>query len=133
LYSSVCSPSPAPLPKLALISEFPANYTGPTANLTAINEKNDTCVEAPSARYNMDNVTLVSPGLGLCNKDGSMPPGTYRFNQAPPPGTEFKGWECYEIIGSNAIGPIAVGMTPVVNLNGTQSVTCKAIYELTPR
>jgi hypothetical protein len=130
----VCSPSPSPtpLPILAIISEFPDNYTGPTANLTAISNNNDTCVEAPSARLNAtNNVTVVSPGAGLCNNDGKMPPGNYSFTQTPPAGTVFVEWVCYEIMGTNQIF-LTSGKTPVVDLSGTKQVTCKAKYELAP-
>jgi hypothetical protein len=127
------SPSPTPippLPKLALISEFPPSYNGITANLTATSN-NATCVEAPSARLNeTNNVTLATPGPGFCNEDGSMPQGNYSFSETAPPGTVFDRWECYEIIGSNVIGPISSGKTPTIDLTGTKQITCKAIYTL---
>lgn len=44
---AVYSATLAPLPQLALISSFPTNYTGVSANLTATG-LNSTCVAAPS-------------------------------------------------------------------------------------
>jgi hypothetical protein len=59
-----------PQPKLALLSRYVgANYTGPTANLTATGPSN--CTEAPStALGGAANVT--APGAGLCNSNGTL-------------------------------------------------------------
>ncbi|WIA18464.1 hypothetical protein OEZ85_009921 [Tetradesmus obliquus] len=127
------SPAPSPQPKLALISDFPASYTGPTANLSA-SSATATCVEAPSARFNTSNVTLVSPGEGLCNGNGNMPPGAYNnFTQIAPPGTVFVGWQCYAIDTVNGVTTlVSSGMNPVIGLSNNDFITCKANYSLAP-
>lgn len=57
----------AAAPQLALLSQFPSSYTGPTANLTAAGPSNSTCTQAPSQRLGVNNVTIVSPGAGACS------------------------------------------------------------------
>lgn len=134
LCCSGCHPACSPQPKLALISDFPASYTGPTANLSA-SSATATCVEAPSARFNTSNVTLVSPGEGLCNGNGNMPPGAYNnFTQIAPPGTVFVGWQCYAIDTVNGVTTlVSSGMNPVIGLSNNDFITCKANYSLAPR
>jgi hypothetical protein len=118
------------LPKLALISAFPPGYTGDTANLRAVS-LNDTCIQEPSPRLS-SNVTVVNPGPGLCNVDGSVQPGKYNLTQAPPPGTVFLRWECSDVTTgvaqntANSTGPT------VVTLAGAISVTCVAVYDFAP-
>jgi hypothetical protein len=59
-----------PQPKLALLSRFVgANYTGPTANLTATGPSN--CTEAPSTAVS-GTTNVTAPGSGLCNSNGTM-------------------------------------------------------------
>jgi hypothetical protein len=141
---SVCSPSPSPapspgpspsppppvLPKLALISQFPASYTGGTANLRAASP-NDSCIEEPSARLG-GNVSVVSPGPGLCNTDGSVQPGSYNLTQTPPPGTVFLRWECSDVTSGTAQGTTNTTGTTNLNLSGAISVTCVAVYDIAP-
>jgi hypothetical protein len=125
------SPSPSPNPKLALTSEFPPGYQGPTANLTATSTNNDTCVEAPSTRLNETaGITLVNPGPGFCREDGSMPPGNYTFTQVAPPGVVFDRFECFEIVNGTAV-PIM--MPAGLDLSGSKTVSCKAVYAFAQR
>jgi hypothetical protein len=124
--------APAPtLPKLAITSEFPPGYTGPTANLTATSTNNDTCVEAPSTQLNETaGITIVNPGPGFCREDGSMPPGNYTLTQVSPPGVVFDRFECFEIVNGTAV-PIM--MPAGVDLSGNKTVSCKAVYVFAPR
>jgi hypothetical protein len=126
------SPSPPPpvLPKLALISQFPANYTGDTANLRAVS-LNDICIEEPSARLG-GNVTVVSPGPGLCNGDGSVQPGAYNLTQTPPSGTVFLRWECSDVTSGTAQGTTNTTGATSLTLSGAISVTCVAVYDFAP-
>jgi hypothetical protein len=129
------SPSPSPAaplgPKLALISNFPASYNGSTANLTATSTSNNQtqCIKAPSPRFGNDNVTVVTPGPGLCGSDGSMPQGSYTFDQTVPAGTQFDRWECYNITGNTAT---AINLTNPsgVDLQGNDVITCVAQYRV---
>jgi hypothetical protein len=121
------SPAPAPLPKLALLSDYPASYIGPTANLTAVTAGNDSCVAAPSTRLGVANATVVSPGAGWCNTDGSVDPGVYNLQQVAPPGTIFANWQCFDV--SNGVATLLpVNATNPVALTGSMSVTCLAVY-----
>jgi hypothetical protein len=118
-------------PKLALTSEYPPSYQGPTANLTATSTNNDTCVEAPSTRLNATaGITVVTPGPGFCREDGSMPPGNYTLTQVAPPGVVFDRYECFEIVNGTAV-PIM--MPAGVDLSGNKTVSCKAVYTFAPR
>jgi hypothetical protein len=126
------SPSPSPGPKLALISEFPPEYStlNPTANLTATSTNNAVCDESPSARLGVNNVTVSMPGAGFCNplNDGVMPPGTYGLSQTPPANTKFERWDCFNVTAG--MTPVAVNISSGVALQGTDSITCKAKYVL---
>ncbi|WIA18467.1 hypothetical protein OEZ85_009923 [Tetradesmus obliquus] len=127
------SPSPAPLPKLALVSNFPPNYSGPSANLTATLTANGSlieCVKAPSpilGSGNVSNVTIVSPGAGLCGVDGSMPAGNYSLSQVAPPGVRFNGWACSKVMGNTST---LIGTDPSVLLQSGDAVTCEANFVL---
>jgi hypothetical protein len=119
------APSPAPLPTLGLVSNFPENYTGPSANLTADGNQQD-CQQAPSPILGSPNVTIVSPGAGMCGVDG-MPPGPYNLTQVAPPGTRFDGWACYNVTGNTST---IIGTDPSVLLMNADAVTCVANYKL---
>jgi hypothetical protein len=114
------------LPKLALLSEFPAEYNGITANLTA-SSGNDTCSEAPSTRL-LPPVTVAQPGAGRCGTDGYVEPGTYALTQVAPIGTEFVRWDVYNITSGT---PVLVSSgTPTASLAGSDSFTVVAVYKL---
>ncbi|KAF6262366.1 hypothetical protein COO60DRAFT_1636040 [Scenedesmus sp. NREL 46B-D3] len=126
-------PSPGPIPgpqaKLALICEFPAAYDGPSANLSAASDSNGSCVEAPAAILDQDGVVIEAPGPGFCGADGVVPAGNYTLTQVAPPGTEFDGWDCYEI-SDDAPAPVNVPGGTRVALNSGDVVTCVAVYVL---
>jgi hypothetical protein len=124
VYALASSPSPAPLPKLGLVSNFPPNWNGPSANLTAQGPQLD-CVKAPSPIIGTNNVSIVAPGAGLCGIDGSMPSGGYNLTQVAPPGVQFDGWECYDVEGNSSM---IIGTDPSVLLAGTDQITCVANY-----
>jgi hypothetical protein len=63
--------------------------------------------------------------MGLCGIDGSMPAGNYTLIQTPVPGTQFEGWECYNVGG---IFPVTIPVETVVSLSGPIDVTCVAVY-----
>jgi hypothetical protein len=134
LFLLICSPSPSPNPgpKLALISEFPPEYSplNPTANLTATSTNNSVCDESPSARLGVNNVTVTMPGTGFCNPsdDGQMPPGTYSLSQNPPADTKFERWDCFNVTAG--MTPVAVNISSGVALQGSDSITCVAKYAL---
>jgi hypothetical protein len=121
-----------PAPKLALISQFPPEYTGPSANLSAVNAAiSAICVKPFSPRLGQNNVTVLQPGPGNCgpNNDGMMPPGTYALSQSAPKGTEFDRWDCYDISSGNATNPQDVD---AITLENSDAVTCVAVYTLVP-
>jgi hypothetical protein len=116
-------------PQLALTSQFPDGYNGPTANLTAVAPNVDNCTKAPSPHVGQNGVTVVQPGPGRCNEDGSMQPGTYQLGESTPAGTVFQRWECYDVTNGTAQGP--VNGTTVV-LSGSAFKSCVAVYALIP-
>jgi hypothetical protein len=124
IYVLASSPSPPPLPKLGLASNFPPDWSGPSANLTARGPLVD-CVEAPSPIIGTNNVSIVAPGAGLCGIDGSVPSGPYNLTQVAPPGVRFDGWQCYDVEGNASV---MIGTDPNVLLEGTDQVTCVANY-----
>jgi hypothetical protein len=71
-------------PRLALLSEFPSYYTGPTGNLTAVSI-GETCQKFPSPRINAAaNVTVINPVGGGCGSNatfGTSPAGSYTLGQ----------------------------------------------------
>jgi hypothetical protein len=99
------------------------------ANLTAVNSQNGTCVEAPSLRLNVDNITVLQPGPGFCGSDGSVPAGSYGLLQRPPANTIFLRCECYDITNGTAV-LLQNSTTLAVSLAGNVSVTCVAVYDL---
>jgi hypothetical protein len=114
-------------PKLALLSYFPASYTGQTADLVATGPT-DTCTEAPSTRLN-GTVTVVAPGAGACFTDGTVDGGTYNLTQVPPPGTVFVNWTCYDTTsGTAGAGTGGASTTLAPNTNTTK--TCVAFYDV---
>jgi hypothetical protein len=123
-----------PLPRLAIISRFPPEYTGITANLSA-EHTNDLsiCVKIPSAREGANGVSILQPGPdGKCgvNNSGVVPPGTYILDEKKPPkDTVFKWWECYNITLSTVSAPVIVDN---ITLAGNSSVTCVAVFDLLP-
>jgi hypothetical protein len=78
-------------PRLALLSDFPPQYNGPTGNLTAIST-GETCQKFPSPRINATaNVTVIYPNGGGCGSNatfGTSPAGNYTLGQV-----RF-GWCC---------------------------------------
>jgi hypothetical protein len=92
---------------------------------------NDTCVKAPSTRLNdTAGITILTPGPGFCKEDGSMPPGSYNLSQNPPPGVVFDRWECYDISNGTAV---MLSTVTSVDLSGSKTISCKAVYMLAPR
>ncbi|WIA38755.1 hypothetical protein OEZ86_002048 [Tetradesmus obliquus] len=127
-------PAPAPkLPKLALISQFPAGYNGPGANLTATITPGGqtTCIKLLSPQLNKNGTTLTAPGEGLCNTNGTMPPGTYNLDQRPPQGTEFDRWDCYDVSGTTP-GQPDVDVDSVTLQEG-DVITCVAVFTMRPK
>jgi hypothetical protein len=125
VYVLPSSPSPAPLPKLALVSNFPPGWSGKSADLTAKGNAVD-CVRAPSPIIGTNNVSIVAPGAaGLCGIDGSVPSGPYNLTQLAPPGARFDGWECFDVAGNSSM---SIGTDPNVLLAGADQVTCVANY-----
>jgi hypothetical protein len=118
-----------PNPKLALISQFPAEYTGPTANLSAVAPLiNEVCIKPFSPRLGQNNVTVLQPGPGNCgNGTGVVPSGTYNLNQAAPKGTEFDRWDCFDISTGTPSNPQDLD---AVTLDDADAVTCVAVYTL---
>jgi hypothetical protein len=116
------------LPKLALISEFPFQYQGPTANLSAV-APSDRCDKAPSPRIDQNGVTILQPGPGRCGPGdtGFVDQGTYTLSQNAPSGTSFNTWRCFDITTGNAV---ALAPATTVTLTGAQSITCVAVYTL---
>ena len=122
------SPSPAPVqPKLALLSEFPASYSGSTANLTATGPT-DTCTEAPSTRL-AGAVTIVAPGAGVCFTDGTVDGGLYNLTAVAPAGTVFVGWTCYDTTSGTAGAGVPGGSTTLPP-NTNTTTTCVALFDL---
>ncbi|WIA11284.1 hypothetical protein OEZ85_011408 [Tetradesmus obliquus] len=123
------SPTPSPLPRLALISQFPAGYTGPGANLSAIST-NDSCVKLNSPIVNGTTLTPQQPGNGQCNgPNGNVQPGNYSLTQTALAGTVFVRWDVYDLTNNvNASNP---NLAAVV-LSGTISVTLVAVYDYAP-
>lgn len=129
------------LPKLAIMSRFQSDYTGPTANLAA-NRTNpsvtyavagpDSCSKPTSSRLNSTVagvfITVVTPGRARCGigNNGIVQAGTYNLSQTPPPNTQFFRWECYDISTGTAV-PMPVAGT-LVTLAYRQAVSCVAIY-----
>jgi hypothetical protein len=119
-------------PTLAIISNYPASYNATTANLTATSSNSSSftqCVQAPSQRFGFNNVTIVTPGPGLCGSNGSVPAGSYILDQNPAANTQFDRWECYNI--TNNMATLINLTTPtVVELQGADAVTCVAQYRV---
>jgi hypothetical protein len=71
-------------PRLALLSDFPPQYNGPSGNLTAIST-GETCQRFPSPRINATaNVTVMYPNGGGCGSNatfGTSPAGNYTLGQ----------------------------------------------------
>jgi hypothetical protein len=116
------------LPKLALLSEFPFAYNGPTANLSAVSPS-DRCDKAPSTRIDQNDVTVVQPGAGLCGATGFVDQGMYALSQTTPAGTSFNTWRCFDITSGNAV---LLAPSTSVTLTGSQSITCVAVYTIIP-
>jgi hypothetical protein len=116
-----------PAPRLALISQFPQEYNGQTANLSAVASAiSSVCIKAPSPRLGQNGVTVTQPGAGNCgNGTGIVPPGTYTLAQSAPKGTEFDRWDCYDISSGNATNPQDIDD---VVLDANDAVTCVAVY-----
>jgi hypothetical protein len=89
-----------PLPKLALISQYPPGYGGKPANLSATSDSS-TCEKAPSQELNKNNVTITQPGPAMCN-NGTMPVGTYDLEATAPAGLEFNRWVCYDVLNTTS-------------------------------
>jgi hypothetical protein len=122
-----------PLPSLAIISRFPPEYTGPTANLTADHTADkDLCTKFPSPRQDFNGVTITQPGDGKCNanKTGFVQPGQYTLDEGmAPKDTVFKQWECYNITFGVQGPPVIVDN---ITLAGNTSMTCVAVFDLLP-
>lgn len=121
---------------LALISDYPASYTGPTGNLASIGPNNATCVQAPSQRLGVGNVTVANPGLGTCGAGSTAGAGMYVLSQTTPSGTVFSQWECYLIAANGtAVGPVnstgsSTSNSTSVVLAVNDTMTCVAHYDL---
>jgi hypothetical protein len=116
----LASPSPAPVPaQLALLSQFPPNYGGPTANISAVGP--GSCVKSPSTMLG-GSVTVQQPGAGLCEP---LPPGTYQVTQVPPPGTTFVRWD---VFNATTGALISSPTNPSITLPLDGSVTVVAVY-----
>lgn len=113
------------LPKLALLSQFPAEYDGVTANLGATSG-NDSCTKAPSVRL-QPPLTAAQSAAGQCGTSGYVEPGTYVLNQAAPAGTEFVRWDLYDTSSGT---PVLLPANTSVSLAGSQSLTAVAVYRL---
>jgi hypothetical protein len=99
------------------------------ANLTALNGNGASCIEAPSLRLTVDNVTVLQPGQGWCGTDGSVSTGTYGLLQTAPANATFLRWECYDITNGTAT-LLQNATTVAVTLTGSMSVTCVAVYDI---
>lgn len=111
--------------KLALISDYPSSYTGPNANLGSLGPGNVTCVQAPSQRLGVANVTVVNPGPGMCPANGTSGAGFYQLGQNNLTGMAFSSWGCYLISANGtAVGPVNL-TTSIFNVtnNTTNSTT----------
>jgi hypothetical protein len=120
-----------PLPKLALVVDLPAGYTGPPINLTA-RSNNETCVEAPAAQLGNNNTTISQPGEGWCRVNGTMPPGTYTLEEpVSPPGLEFDSYTCFDVEGNNVT--VRGRDVETVILQRDEIVTCVAKFLQKPK
>jgi hypothetical protein len=120
------------LPKLALLSEFPFAYNGPSANLSAVHAANiDRCDKIPSPRLDTNGITVLQPGPGRCGEGqtGFVDQGTYTLSQTAPAGTTFNTWQCFDITTGNAV---ALAPATTVSLRDAQSITCVAVYNVAP-
>eukprot|EP00883_Tetradesmus_obliquus_P000942 jgi/Sobl393_1/11010/SZX66814.1 len=120
------------LPKLALISQYLFQYSGPpTANLTATGVANSepVCSKPNSAQLGSGSVTVAQPGLASqCGSTGYVKPGTYNLAESPVAGTQFVRWEVYNTTsGSPVLIPNSAN-PPQVTLAGGQSATVVAVY-----
>jgi hypothetical protein len=114
------------LPTLALLSEFPAEYTSPvTANLSATSG-NDTCTKAPSTRL-QPPLTAAQSAAGQCGTSGFVEPGTYALAQQAPAGTVFVRYDLYNMSSGT---PVLLPAGTPVSLAGSDSLTAVAVYRL---
>lgn len=137
MYNGSCSCA-KPWPKLLLFAAFPSElwlptYSGPGANLTAVNEEaNITCEKAPAAQWGMENTP--------CGAEGSVPPGTYQLQQVTPAGAQHYRWECSVKLNSTSNASIPVytngtGANATVSLKLFESIStvlCVALYKPPP-
>jgi hypothetical protein len=88
-------------PKLALLSDFPPYYIGPSGNLTAFTA-GETCQKFPSPRVNATaNVTVVHSNDGSCGNSstfGTFPAGNYTLSQVGT--TLFPCCACLHVVAS---------------------------------
>lgn len=103
------------------------------ANLTATITPGGqtTCIKLLSPQLNKNGTTLTAPGEGLCNTNGTMPPGTYNLDQRPPQGTEFDRWDCYDVSGTTP-GQPDVDVDSVTLQEG-DVITCVAVFTMRPK
>lgn len=120
------------LPKLALISQYLFQYSGPpTANLTATGVANSepVCSKPNSAQLGSGSVTVAQPGLASqCGSTGYVKPGTYNLAESPVAGTQFVQWEVWNTTSGSPVLIISSATPPPVTLASGQSATVVAVY-----
>jgi hypothetical protein len=124
------------LPKLALIADFEASYSGNGVSLTADGQAIGSCAKNPAPRIGAAGVSITSPGQGLCGSTGSVSPGSYRLSQqalTTPADVTLKSWACYDTSGgssSTLFAGLNTAATPITLLLGLGDVvTCVADYK----
>jgi hypothetical protein len=116
--------------RLALLSQFPAGYTGVGADVNATSS-NDSCIKLDSPIVNPPTVTPQQPGAGQCGgPNGVVQPGDYQLREQPPSGTIFVRWDCYDLINNQTL--TQTGSLGTLTLPSGLSVTCVAVYEYAP-
>jgi hypothetical protein len=119
------------LPKLALIANMAAGYSGRGANLTAGGQALGSCVISPAPMIGAA-ANVTAPGAGACGT--SVLPGTYSLFQTAlttPSDLPPVVWDCYDISSGNSRGFAGFDpdVTPeTVTLGLGDVVTCVADY-----
>jgi hypothetical protein len=120
---AVPSPSLLPPVQLALLSAFPAGYSGASASVSAASTSSS-CVKQPAPQLGA-NATLQQPGDGLCGSDGLVAPGTYTLTAEAPPGTTFLRWELYNATDGRLLTSLP---DAVATLQLDSAVTVVAVF-----